>query len=53
MACTRPATDIPINTTTAGAAWEWMEAWLDVDRGQQHNTVPKQYRMGQFKGGAA
>ena len=33
----------------AGAAWEWMEEWLDVKEGKSGNTMPKQYRLGQFK----
>ncbi len=33
----------------AGAAWEWMEDWLDVKEGQSGGQMPKQYRMGQFK----
>ena len=34
---------------SAGAAWEWMEEWLDVKEGKSGNTMPKQYRLGQFK----
>lgn len=36
-----------------GAAWEWMEDWLDVKEGQSGGQMPKQYRMGQFKQDAA
>ena len=49
MGCAKPEQDIGINTTFAGAAWEWMEDWLDVKEGASGNTVPKQYRNGQFK----
>ncbi|KAL4430583.1 hypothetical protein ABPG77_005823 [Micractinium sp. CCAP 211/92] len=49
MDCVRPKNDIDINTTFAGAAWEWMEDWLDVKEGQSGGQMPKQYRMGQFK----
>ena len=48
-----PKADPPINTTTAGLAWEWMEDWLNVNEGKSGNTVPKQYRLGQFAGGKA
>ncbi|KAI3425963.1 hypothetical protein D9Q98_007933 [Chlorella vulgaris] len=53
MSCSKPAKDIQINTTFAGAAWEWMEDWLNVKEGASGNTVPKQYRNGQFKEGDA
>jgi hypothetical protein len=26
-----------------------MEEWLDVKEGKSGNTMPKQYRLGQFK----
>lgn len=52
MECVTPQHDVDINTTFAGAAWEWMEDWLDVKEGQSGGTMPKQYRQGQFKEGA-
>jgi hypothetical protein len=53
MECTKPEKDVQVNTTFAGAAWEWMEDWLNVKEGDSGNTVPKQYRSGQFKQDAA
>ena len=35
----------------AGLAWEWMEDWLKVQEGKSGGQMPKQYRLGQFKGG--
>lgn len=49
MDCIKPEKDVEANTTFAGAAWEWMEDWLNVKEGSSGNTVPKQYRSGQFK----
>ncbi|KAI7843139.1 hypothetical protein COHA_003310 [Chlorella ohadii] len=51
MECALPKPDIDINTTTAGLAWEWMEDWLKVQEGKSGGQMPKQYRLGQFKGG--
>ena len=41
--------DRPRPPPRAGLAWEWMEEALGVNQGQQGNTMPKQYRQGQFK----
>lgn len=37
--------------SAAGLAWEWMEDWLKVQEGKSGGQMPKQYRLGQFKGG--